>query len=69
MEFGFRELKKRKGLIYVGFSLFGGYVRSDHGHGALAMKVWLCYGEKSIDPRDQKELFTFFEEKMRINIR
>ena len=53
----------------MGFSLFGGYVRSDHGHGALAMKVWLCYGEKSKDPRDQKELFTFFEEKMRINIR
>ena len=53
----------------MGFGLFGGYVRSGHGHGALAMKVWLCYDEKSRELRDQRELFTFFEEKMRINIR
>ena len=28
--------------MYVGFYLCDGYVMFGHGHGALAMEVWLC---------------------------
>ena len=48
----------------MGFCLCDGYVMFSHGHGALAMEIWLCNGEerrevRAREVRDERELFTF----------